>query len=438
MKVLLLNHSWLSEELTSLGHEVLSAGSQTKYLDVNVSAGELSFFELCKSLPTSFIPDCLVYYDDSGIPWLTDLESVTLPKIFYSVDTHHHHGWHKEFASLFDYVLLAQKTFLPLFSAQPAPVEWFPPWATREMSPAPVRDISVCFRGNLDPTLHPRRASFFAELSSLAEGDFASGDYLTAYPRAKIVVNQTVNADLNFRVFEALMSGALLITPDDSPGLADLFTDGEDLLTYSSGNAKSAAAQIERALSNDAERARIAAAGREKTLRFHTSKTRAQRLNDILRHIAVIAKPSQHLSAATSYLFARLVAEKQGLSRPGLLEAANTNLCKSLKVESATESEIAVTLTLHLSAKLHAIGEDKKCEELFALLFKKHPTSLVTKMGYLDALLANGNKSRALEIAETIGPNVELLLAEVPALMAQTRENFRNATGEGGKGSVNS
>ena len=39
---------------------------------------------------------------------------------------------------------------------------------------------------------------------------------ITDYPNAKIVLNQAVIKDLNFRVFEAMSAGAMLLTPQVS------------------------------------------------------------------------------------------------------------------------------------------------------------------------------------------------------------------------------
>lgn len=425
MRLLLLNHSWLAPELTELGHQVISAGTQTKFLDVNIARHELSYAELLAELPSGFEPECLIYYDDSGIPWLNDLERIDIPKVFFSVDTHHHHGWHRYYAALFDYVLVAQKNHLATFDQNPGKVEWFPPWATRMLAPEKTKDIDVCFRGSLDHELHPKRAAFFAELSAHVAGDFGSGDYAAVYPRAKVVVNETVNGDLNFRVFEGLISGALLVTPDDSPGLTELFADKEDLLIYESNNASSAAAAITWALSHDTDRERIGNSGREKALRFHSSKSRARRLDELLRKpLTRERKAAEHFAAATSYLFAHLVAERQGVSRLTLLEVSADNLLLSLSKNEPVEDSSTISTALHLAAKLLSTAGKKRCRDIFQALLQRYPDSLLAKMALIDSFLQSDDQFAARELASKLSPNVDTLLKEVPLLMERTRQDF--------------
>jgi len=57
---------------------------------------------------------------------------------------------------------------------------------------------------------------------------------LAAYSSALIVPNEAILGELNFRIFEAASCGCALITPD-VPGLAELFTPGEEVLTYTHG-----------------------------------------------------------------------------------------------------------------------------------------------------------------------------------------------------------
>jgi 2-polyprenyl-3-methyl-5-hydroxy-6-metoxy-1,4-benzoquinol methylase/Tfp pilus assembly protein PilF len=95
------------------------------------------------------------------------------------------------------------------------------------------------------------------------------------YAQSKIVVNAAVNVDINMRVFEALASGALLIT-DQADGLDELFVDGQHLVVYEKDD--DLFDLVRYFLENDAERERIAAAGKQLAYDRHTYDDRVNRM----------------------------------------------------------------------------------------------------------------------------------------------------------------
>jgi hypothetical protein len=105
--------------------------------------------------------------------------------------------------------------------------------------------------------------------------------------RSKIVVN--VHGEVaegyaaNMRLFEATGSGALLLT-DGGSNLAELFEPGEEVVTYTDGD--DLIAKLDRYLADDAERARVAAAGQARTLRDHTYRQRIGELAPLLEEVA--------------------------------------------------------------------------------------------------------------------------------------------------------
>jgi hypothetical protein len=87
----------------------------------------------------------------------------------------------------------------------------------------------------------------------------------------------------NMRLFEATGVGTLLIT-DAKRNLADLFKADDEVVTYSSEG--ELVEKIRHYLENEAERARIARAGQDRTLRDHTYEHRMRELAAILaRHM---------------------------------------------------------------------------------------------------------------------------------------------------------
>lgn len=281
--IVLLNHQWLYDELLALGHNVIRAGwrdNQTLDLKFPWRCKSSEFLEL---LPEGYIPDFYLYFDDSSLPCFLDIENLPGYKLFFSVDSHHHLEWHVEFSKLFHKTLVAQKDFVKFFTAAVGDrAVWFPLWATRYAEPKLEKSKDVCFRGTMDEGLHPGRAKFMEDVASEVNLDYATGDYLDPYTSSKIVINEAVRGDVNFRVFEGMMCGALMLTPRVENGLFELFEEGESIVTFEDGNVQEAVEKIKYYLTNEAERERISRKGREIVCQRHSNEVVAKKLLDIL------------------------------------------------------------------------------------------------------------------------------------------------------------
>jgi len=289
LNILLVNQCWFKDELIALGHTVLYANWKGGGLDISFNWNS-SVEEVYSNFPSSFIPDRIIYFDDSGIPSIFDIENAPCPTLFMSVDTHHHYYWHKYFLQCFSHSLIAQKDYFDKFSEDSKisdSISWFPLWASKDITPNDIKDINVSFRGTLDESLHPSRLNFFNSVAKHIDIDYAEGPYSDVYSRSKIVLNEAVRGDLNFRVFEAMMSGAMLVTPRVGNGLEELFIDGHDLVLYEEGNDSDAIERLRYYLDNDFERERIACNGRRKVIEYHSLKSRAKRIEGILVNLKI-------------------------------------------------------------------------------------------------------------------------------------------------------
>lgn len=106
-------------------------------------------------------------------------------------------------------------------------------------------------------------------------------ELMKIYSASKIVVNIHAHgkSDPNMRVFEATACGAFLLTEERS-ALNDLFAAGSEVVCFSGeGELR---AQAERYLGLEAERERIAAAGRARAYKDHTYSIRMQEMLDRL------------------------------------------------------------------------------------------------------------------------------------------------------------
>lgn len=282
MNILLINQDWFATELKLLGHSVMTVGSRQD-LDINL----LPLSDLKRALNeelSCFKPDVAVWYDNSLPPYYFGLEDLPFPTVFYSVDAHHHVAAHRVLAHLFDVTLVAQKDYIPAFEQAGIQAHWFPLWMSRHSDEAPEKkEYEALFVGTMNASLNPKRVEFFESLKTKVPIQVMEGKWWELFPKAKIVVNQTVKHDLNFRVFEALGSGALLVTEKSSNGLFDLFEDGKHFVTYEHGNVEEAAQKINYYLAHDEEREKIAATGKEAALTYHSPMAKAVTLIQIIK-----------------------------------------------------------------------------------------------------------------------------------------------------------
>ena len=290
MRILEL-HSPYFRSLWRREHDVLCWGRHDHCdLVSNVPATRLT--DVLAALPSGWNPDLIVFGDDSRLLYVTGLEEAPCPTVMLSIDAHHHAGWHAPLASVCDASFVAQRDYLPSYEIAGATgVQWLPLWAPDDVpEPAAEKSYDVSFVGTLDPTLNPVRVAFVDALRSVLPLHVASGDWRPVFGRSRIVLNQTVKADLNFRVFEAMAAGALLLTERTGNGLLDLFADGEHLVTYARSNVDDAVETARRCLEDEPTRAEIAARGSAVVRERHCERHRAA---------AVLARASGPLPVVT-------------------------------------------------------------------------------------------------------------------------------------------
>lgn len=231
-------------------------------------------------------PDVYLWVD-SGVKHVpSDLAAFKGAKACYLIDTHLDIETRLAVARHFDHVFLAQKAQVPAFvGAGLRDVTWLPLACSKELhdlAPEP-RTLDVAYVGSLSDE-DSRRRDLIGGLKERYPNSYVGRawphDMAAIYHRARIVVNACVNRDVNMRVFEALASGALLIT-DEADGLEDLFVDGTHLVIYRDD--RELHDLIDHYLDDSEARERIAAAGRTEVLAAHTYD---HRVAAMLEHIA--------------------------------------------------------------------------------------------------------------------------------------------------------
>ncbi|OGG95331.1 MAG: hypothetical protein A2508_05050 [Candidatus Lambdaproteobacteria bacterium RIFOXYD12_FULL_49_8] len=245
-------------------------------------------FEFCEL--HEFKPD-LVFFIEGGTMKLfpRGLERFSCPTAWYAIDNHTGIKKHLQIAPLFDLTFAAQKAFLGSFEALGLVARWLPlgldlPLLPKEELPK-IYDLALV--GSLDPGAHPERVAMVARLKEAFPNSFfgrASMEELyLIYAQTRLVFNKSIQGDLNMRYFEALGSGALLLTdPIKDSGREELFTPEVEYFDYQ----ESELVQRARDLLEHWDKLAPAASLAAKKLRTkHSYKARAQSILDLTPQI---------------------------------------------------------------------------------------------------------------------------------------------------------
>src|SRR3989442_2188302 len=342
VRILHVGNTHLVDPLRALGHEVIVAFEEFPALAVPGVPFDVR--ALWRRLP--FAPDLLLVADTLGPQALPfGLEDVPVPRVYYAVDVHVNFFWQRYYARLFDLVLVAQKDYVPLFDV---PARWLP-WGADERvfrERGLGRVHYLVFAGTIDPATRPKRAAIVACLrerfgletfGESVEKRLSWDEMAALFASSKIVLNEAILGDLNFRVFEAMACGALLVTERIDNGLLDLFTPDEHLAVYGPDDLVARVTHYVRA---DAERERVAANGAHAVRERHTLRARMAELS------AVVEAGIVHRDVTSDVAFAWGMTAHLAAVR-GLAAAAVTvpAAARSLRTAAdAREAQAAVAL----------------------------------------------------------------------------------------------
>ncbi len=233
-----------------------------------------SYESLLDALPQGYRSDLYFYVDSGSREIEPDIDLLPMPKIAYLIDTHVAPELRLAMARHFDCVFLAQKAQTEAFGeAGLEEVHWIPLacWPELHAVPEQARRYDVSYVGSFSAEEGERRKDLLDQVAQRFPnhciGRYWPQAMARVYAESKIVVNACHNRDVNMRVFEAMASGALLVT-DEADGLEDLFTDGEHLVIYR--NDAEVLDRIAYYLEHEEERERIARSGQRLVLAEHT------------------------------------------------------------------------------------------------------------------------------------------------------------------------
>jgi len=226
-----------------------------------------------------FTPDLLLFADQGCVPMVTGLEDLDIPTAAYLIDTHLSYDWHRHFTGLFDLVFVAQQNATTSLGKYHQRCRWTPLFSRHgDLRQQIKKQDDVVFVGTVNPKRNSERVRFLDEFSRQMPLQVRSGDYRDHFAAARIILNQSVRNDINFRVFEALATGSLLLTDAVGNGLEQLFEDGRHLVTYRKGDVDDAVTKARYYLEHPQEREQIAAHGHALVCSRHTLAVRSGEL----------------------------------------------------------------------------------------------------------------------------------------------------------------
>ncbi len=337
MKILLLENPCLASAFRELSHEVLTFSTNGGG-DIKNSTIPIRIKEVLCGLPKNWNPDLILLTDDSSLPVLLELEHVEIPLAWYAIDSHIHLSWHKAYAASFDFIFVAQKDYVPQYVCDSSRqvVSWLPVFASivPPVTAQITKDHLLSFVGKLSP-LNPDRIHFLQAIKQRLPLHLATGEWVQVFQDSKMVLNQCVANDLNFRTFEAMGSGSCLLMERVSNGLEDLFQDRHHCVMYEKGNVEEILDLVHYYEAHEAEREAIALSGRSEILRAHMGIHRARTILETVRsgpaHEMVIRRKAclQEIRMLLKYVYAYTAAKHEERSQQ-LCDKAEKRLLHSV------------------------------------------------------------------------------------------------------------
>lgn len=293
MNILLINDASLKPYFTD--HTVLACGAKDAPY-VMPGQSDFDFYypdemiqpvdSILSLLPQGFVPEMIIFSECYRNFFFLGIEKLECLLIWRPIDNHIH-NWQPLYAPFFDLTFCAQKNHLLRFIDQTPFAYWLPLnlFETVHFNRHLERTIDVSFVGNMDPVLKPKRVEFIEKLKEKVPlsifQNLNHAEMSEVYNRSKIVLNECMNYDLNYRFFEAMGNGALLLTPPAS-GLEDFFRDNSEVVLYSNYNAEECAEKISMILANWADYQYIAEAGEKEVHKNHTMEKRMFQMKEII------------------------------------------------------------------------------------------------------------------------------------------------------------
>lgn len=291
MNLLVLDLPLFVHELREAGHTVVNIGPDPA-CEIFLPPGLYTVSGIWKHLPAGFVPDCLLVSESlKRRRFPRGIAQAPCPTVWYSIDGHLHLDWHRVYARLFDRVLCSQLSVCASLQAEGLPAHWLP-WSVPEVELAPAghatRPVAVGMVGSFHPGQRPKRLQLLERLTrryplQLFGPPFTpflgAGEQAAIYRGSRIVLNECIGGELNFRLLEAAAQGACVLSEQGAEGQHLVLEPGREFVPYTGDTVEF---ELERLLADPGLCRRIGQAARERVARDHTRQVRCGQLLEVL------------------------------------------------------------------------------------------------------------------------------------------------------------
>ncbi len=232
MAIIFTVNSCFTQALQALGHTVY---------DVSVRhAGMYSAKLLLQKYMPGFVqPDIFFHAEALGTKiFFSDIHELSCRTAFWSIDTHLHYGWQQFYGRLYDIFFTPHKNFLTHL-----PASWQHPNThrlTRKGDAYPwkehtKRTHNLNFVGRLSGTRQQRKnlcCMLQERFGVTSKENLSFTDMMHLFADTRVIPNESIANEVNFRLMEGTSVGACVISPDVGEDQNCLFTPGKEILVY--------------------------------------------------------------------------------------------------------------------------------------------------------------------------------------------------------------
>lgn len=284
MRILLLGDNVLQTALEAQGYEVLSCG-HTPGVDIRLPA---RWFTIANILRRQEVkePDLVIFCTTEEPRFLpVDIQTITQPRILWSLATPGGYDRLKELARLFDRVYVSQKEHVRRLALDGnVDADWLPPALTGSLSVLHnERRHFLTLVATLDGNSRLRADILQQKLGELFKINrvdlpvdyHASNDLEGVFGESEIVIHCAQRHIIPPSLLMAMRCGAVVMAERDHNGLEELFKDREHLLFYDNSSLLQTAEWI---LENETDRHALATRGRRCVELEHSAIARAAQM----------------------------------------------------------------------------------------------------------------------------------------------------------------
>lgn len=302
MRIVVVNQRIMARTFGELGHEVLALALEPgpRNLPAELAA---------RGLDAAWPELVLEVERLSPRTILMGLGGLACPKLFWAIDVHLNAWWHHAYARQFDAVLCSQLPWVRRLEALGAGRVACLPWfgTPRPWRPWAARGRALCLVGRVTEhrPVRKRMVEHLAAHYGLTHLDGLDAEaMLDVYCDTRIVPNEAICSEVNFRLFEAASCGCAVLNQAAEGGVGHLFEPGAEVAEFEDIHALDALA---RGLLADPWRAEaMGRAAWERVQREHLPGHRCAAILDLAARAAGTAPRGPGADAHAWHAVARL------------------------------------------------------------------------------------------------------------------------------------